>query len=48
MSELGYFVTADGIKSTELDRKHRLRPFKDGVHKPKKVASAYMYYFMEM
>jgi len=47
LKENGYFVTAAGIKSTDLDRKHRLIKFKDGAHKPKKVSSAYMYFFME-
>ena len=47
LEQQGYFVTANGVKSTLLDKKHRMKTVEDGAHKPKKVSSAYMYFFME-
>lgn len=48
MEELGYFIReADGVKSTDLDKKGKIKEFADGTVKPKKVNSAYMYYFRE-
>ena len=47
MEELGYFVNRDGIKSSQLDRNHKIKEFPEGTIKPKKVTSAYMYYFIE-
>lgn len=47
LEELGYFINADGIKSTELDKKGNKKEFPEGTMMPKKVNSAYMYYFIE-
>jgi len=48
LGELGYFINSDGIKSTELDRKGKVKEFPEGTVMPKKTRSAYMYYFVEI
>ena len=47
MEELGYFINSDGVKSTDLDSKGRVREFAEGTIMPKKVRSAYLYFFAE-
>lgn len=47
MEELGYFINQDGVKSTDLDAKGRKLDFPEGTVMPKKVRSAYLYYFGE-
>lgn len=47
LNELGYFINKNGIKSTELDKKGKVRNFPEGTVMPKKCRSGYMYYFVE-
>ena len=47
LSELGYFINSEGVKSTDLDKKGNVKEFAEGTVMPKKAKSAYMYYFIE-
>ena len=47
LTELGYFINSEGVKSTDLDKKGNVKEFAEGTVLPKKVKSAYMFYFIE-
>jgi len=47
LKELGYFIDADGVKSTDMDKKHRKLEFPEGTVMPKKKATAYMCFFRD-
>lgn len=46
-NELGYYTTADGIKSTFMTRKHKVQEFEKGTVMPKKVTTGYIYFVSE-
>ena len=37
LNELGYFVNGDGVKSTDLDKKGKVKEFPEGTVMPKKT-----------
>ena len=47
LNEKGYFINSDGVKSTDLDKKGNVKEFPEGTVMPKKVKTAYMFYFIE-
>lgn len=47
MRELGFFIDANGIKSTDMKVKRRRRHYVEMPVEPKKVLSPYVFYVAE-
>merc|ERR1719263_2359732 len=43
----GFYVDANGVNSTFMDKKHRVQEFAVGTVMPKAVKSAYMFFSIE-
>ena len=41
-NEKGYFINSDGVKSTDLTKKHKVKDFPDDTVMPKKAKTSYM------
>lgn len=47
LKEKGYFVNSDGVKSTDLTKKHKAKDYSDDTVMPKKAKSGFMFFNKE-
>lgn len=44
LKELGYFIDANGVKSTDMDKKHKKLDYPEGTVMPKKKGTSFMFF----